>query len=147
MNTPHINIPTLYGNATKTPSGSRLGSTMSTPAINLVVQINGSKNFVASTASTKASAPSSGYPVAMMVASPQYTAYRCLAPELMRNKAKTMRRTVWSLGFMGWGGVVFEGLRFRKARNSRNSRPNLHRRSATVYIFFPEHWPINTSPN
>ena len=122
MNTPHINIPTLYGKATRTPSGSRLGSTMSTPAINLVVQINGSKNFVARTARTKASAPSSGYPVAMMVASPQYTVYRCLAPEVMRNKARTMRRRVWSLVFMACGGVrrsAFQDLNRRCANCPR----------------------------
>ena len=69
MNSPHMSMPTAYGNAMATPNCSRPGSNITTPAMSFAVQMNGSKNFVSKTARTKAVASGSGYPVAMMVGS------------------------------------------------------------------------------
>ena len=61
------------GKSHQGPQGFAFGQQQERACGQPVVQMNGSKNFVASTASTNAVAPSSGYPVAMTVGSPAYT--------------------------------------------------------------------------
>ena len=45
MNSPHMSMPTAYGNAMATPNCSRPGSNITTPAMSFAVQMNGSREL------------------------------------------------------------------------------------------------------